>query len=51
MLPEVKQAGEVVGHLQQGLEHVPAGTPVLVAMGDMQCGVMSAVQSPVDASE
>ena len=51
ILPEVRQAGQVAGHLQQGLEHIPAGTPVLVAMGDMQCGVLSALQNSSDASK
>jgi sugar (pentulose or hexulose) kinase len=51
ILPEVRPAGEVAGHLLQGLEHIPAGTPVLVAMGDMHCGVLSTMESPYDASE
>ncbi|XP_076453153.1 sedoheptulokinase-like isoform X2 [Babylonia areolata] len=49
VLPEVRQAGQVAGHLQQGLEHIPAGTPVLVALGDMQCSVLAALQRPSDA--
>lgn len=49
MLPEVRPAGQVAGHLLQGFEHVPAGTPVLVGMGDVQAGVFSAVQSSSDA--
>ncbi|KAL8573321.1 hypothetical protein ACOMHN_032783 [Nucella lapillus] len=48
-LPEVRRAGQLAGHLQQGLEHIPAGTPVLVAMGDMQCGFLAALHHPTEA--
>lgn len=49
ILPEIHPAGQAAGHLIQGLEHIPAGTPVLVAMGDMQCGVLATTESRHDA--
>lgn len=49
MLPRVVHAPCLAGHLAQSWEEIPSGTPVGVAMGDLQCSVYSVEPKPGEA--
>ena len=49
LLPSVVKPGTVVGHTAAVWHHVPKGTPVLAAMGDLQCSTLSTLPGPQDA--
>ncbi|RDD42892.1 Sedoheptulokinase [Trichoplax sp. H2] len=49
LLPEVSDAGEKAGYLQQAMWGLKAGIPVSVASGDMQCSIYSALKDNTDA--
>lgn len=49
LLPMVTPTGSKVGELCDSFFGIPKGTPVLAAMGDLQCSFKSAVQSLTDA--
>ena len=50
-LPRVVSAPFLAGTLHTSWHHVPQGTPVGVAMGDLQCSILSTNPSPSDASK
>ncbi|KAL3270261.1 hypothetical protein HHI36_009316 [Cryptolaemus montrouzieri] len=49
MLPEIKRTGEVAGLLADTWHSIPKGTPIGVAMGDLQCSVLSTIEKEDDA--
>ncbi|XP_049823756.1 sedoheptulokinase-like isoform X3 [Aethina tumida] len=49
LLPEVAPAGTTAGYLTENWHSIPAGTAIGVAMGDIQCSVLSSIQSNKDA--
>ncbi|GAB6018691.1 hypothetical protein CHUAL_000367 [Chamberlinius hualienensis] len=49
LLPEVVDPGETIGLLQSSWYGIPEGTPVGVALGDMQCSVFSTLETDTDA--
>ncbi|KAJ8932734.1 hypothetical protein NQ314_014431 [Rhamnusium bicolor] len=49
LLPEVKQSSEMAGFLAENWHSIPKGTPIGVALGDLQCSVLSTVETPEDA--
>ncbi len=44
LLPEVKDAGSLAGSLQELWYGIQPGTPVGVALGDLQCSIISRLQ-------
>ncbi|CAL4062281.1 unnamed protein product, partial [Meganyctiphanes norvegica] len=48
-LPKITQTGQVAGNLASSWYGIPADTPVLASMGDMQCSVLPLLQSNTDA--
>ena len=48
-LPSIVEPGVVAGHTATVWHHVPKGTPVLAAMGDLQCSTLSVHPGPQDA--
>ncbi len=44
LLPEVKDAGSLAGSLQEIWYGIQPGTPVGVALGDLQCSIISRLQ-------
>ena len=49
LLPSVVEPGTVIGHTATVWHRIPKGTPVLVAMGDLQCSTLSALPGSQDA--
>ncbi|XP_060070078.1 sedoheptulokinase-like [Ylistrum balloti] len=49
MLPTVTESGHVAGNMQYGWMGIRKGTPVLAALGDVQCAVFSVVTSASEA--
>ncbi|XP_072382089.1 sedoheptulokinase-like [Diabrotica undecimpunctata] len=49
LLPEVRASGEIAGLLAGNWHSVPKGTPIGVGLGDLQCSVLSTVETPQDA--
>lgn len=49
LLPRTVPAPCFAGKLAKEWHHVPAGIPVGVAMGDLQCSVCAAMPEPGDA--
>ena len=49
LLPVMTTTGSKVGSLQSDWCGIPAGTPVLTGLGDLQCGTLSALTSDTDA--
>lgn len=45
LLPEVVMPGTDVGNLRDKWFEIPVGTPVSVALGDLQCSVMSTLEN------
>ena len=48
-LLSVVEPGVVVGHTAMAWHCIPKGTPVLAAMGDLQCSTLSVQPGPQDA--
>lgn len=46
MLPQVLASGQDAGQLSHAWFDIPAGTPVGVALGDLQCSVRSTLIQP-----
>ncbi|XP_022918066.1 sedoheptulokinase-like isoform X2 [Onthophagus taurus] len=44
LLPQVKQSGDVAGCLAECWHTIPSGTPVGVALGDLQCSVLATLE-------
>ncbi|XP_057668448.1 sedoheptulokinase-like isoform X2 [Diorhabda carinulata] len=49
LLPEVKASGKIAGYLAGNWHSVPKGTPVGVGLGDLQCSVLSTLETLEDA--
>ncbi|XP_066995781.2 sedoheptulokinase [Anabrus simplex] len=49
LLPEVLQTGENAGILSEQWYAIPSGTPIGVALGDLPCSVLAALERPSDA--
>ncbi|CAG9817419.1 unnamed protein product [Phaedon cochleariae] len=49
LLPNVKSSGEIAGNLARCWHSIPKGTPIGVSLGDLQCSVLSTVETPNDA--
>ncbi|XP_047521622.1 sedoheptulokinase-like [Pieris napi] len=49
LLPNIKKSGEIVGCLNSSWNGIPEGTPVGVAMGDLQCSTLATLESRTDA--
>nr|XP_023027508.1 sedoheptulokinase-like [Leptinotarsa decemlineata] len=49
LLSEVKPCGEIAGNLSGSWHSIPQGTPIGVGLGDLQCSVLSTVETPSDA--
>ncbi|XP_045523083.1 sedoheptulokinase-like [Pieris brassicae] len=49
LLPKIKKSGEIVGCLNSSWNGIPEGTPVGVAMGDLQCSILATLESRTDA--
>ncbi|KAK9890940.1 hypothetical protein WA026_012279 [Henosepilachna vigintioctopunctata] len=49
MLPEIRISGNIAGLLADTWHCIPKGTPLGVAMGDLQCSVLSTIEEPTDA--
>ena len=45
----IVEPGVVAGHTATVWHHVPKGTPVLTANGDLQCSTLSVCSRPQDA--
>ncbi|CAH0554764.1 unnamed protein product [Brassicogethes aeneus] len=48
-LPSVEPAGACAGYLIENWHSIPAGTPIGVALGDIQCSVLSSIEHQKDA--
>lgn len=48
LLPEVVDSGTVAGTLGDTWHSIPAGIPVVAALGDLQCSVLSTLQNEDD---
>lgn len=49
LLPKVMKSGEIAGTLSSSWNGIPEGTPVGVAMGDLQCSILSTLENKQDA--
>lgn len=49
LLPTVVKSGEIVGNLASSWNGIPEGTPVGVALGDLQCSILATLDSKQDA--
>lgn len=49
LLPKVIESGNTAGSLTEIWHGIPAGTPVVSALGDLQCSVLSALHHDDDA--
>ncbi|XP_060529339.1 sedoheptulokinase-like [Cylas formicarius] len=49
LLPQVKEVGQIAGYLVDNWHSIPKGTPVGVSCGDIQCSILSTLESPYDA--
>ncbi|XP_022130093.2 sedoheptulokinase-like [Pieris rapae] len=49
LLPNIKKSGEIVGCLNSSWNGIPEGTPVGVAMGDLQCSILATLEMRTDA--
>ncbi|RZF35494.1 hypothetical protein LSTR_LSTR010185 [Laodelphax striatellus] len=49
LLPTVVDSGTLAGCLAEPWHSIPAGTPIGVAMGDLQCSVLSTLRNSDDA--
>ena len=51
LLPEVYDPSHIAGHTQTCWYGIPENTPVGVAMGDLQCSILSRLQEASDAGQ
>ncbi|KAL1498093.1 hypothetical protein ABEB36_008947 [Hypothenemus hampei] len=49
ILPEIRDSNQVAGHLIDSWHGIPKGTPIGVGYGDIQCSVLSTLETPSDA--
>lgn len=49
LLPSIKKSGSFAGTLNSVWNGIPAGTPVSVALGDLQCSIIATLESKQDA--
>ncbi|CAG4960082.1 unnamed protein product [Parnassius apollo] len=49
LLPKVVKSGEIAGVLSATWNGIPEGTPVGAALGDLQCSIISTLESKEDA--
>lgn len=49
LLPKISKSGEIAGKLNAAWNGIPEGTPVSVAMGDLQCSIIATLESRDDA--
>lgn len=49
LLPKIVKSGEFAGKLNASWNGIPEGTPVSVAMGDLQCSIIATLESQQDA--
>lgn len=49
LLPEIKTSGDVAGYLADNWHSIPKGTPIGIALGDLQCSVLSTIETNKDA--
>lgn len=48
-LPKLAKSGSIVTALTDDWHTIPKGTPIGVAMGDLQCSVLATIENPLDA--
>ncbi|KAJ0174524.1 hypothetical protein K1T71_009632 [Dendrolimus kikuchii] len=49
LLPKVMKSGEFAGMLSSSWNGIPEGTPVGVALGDLQCSILATLENTEDA--
>lgn len=49
LLPKVVKSGQLCGKLSSSWNGIPEGTPVGVAMGDLQCSILATLENNQDA--
>lgn len=49
LLPNIMKSGNFAGKLNSAWNGIPSGTPVSVAMGDLQCSIIATLESKEDA--
>ncbi|XP_008197907.1 sedoheptulokinase isoform X1 [Tribolium castaneum] len=49
LLPEIKTSGEIAGYLADNWHSIPKGTPIGIALADLQCSVLSTIETNKDA--
>lgn len=49
LLPKIAKSGEIAGKLNSSWNGIPAGTPVGVALGDLQCSIIATLEDEQDA--
>ncbi|RZC33017.1 FGGY N domain containing protein, partial [Asbolus verrucosus] len=49
LLPEIRLSGEIAGYLDDNWHSIPKGTPIGIALADLQCSVLSTIETSKDA--
>ncbi|XP_066253259.1 sedoheptulokinase-like isoform X1 [Euwallacea similis] len=49
ILPEIRDSSQIAGHLVDSWHGIPKGTPIGLGYGDIQCSVLSTLETPSDA--
>ncbi|KAG6451399.1 hypothetical protein O3G_MSEX007114 [Manduca sexta] len=49
LLPKIVKSGDIAGKLNSSWNGIPAGTPVGVALGDLQCSIIATLENTQDA--
>lgn len=49
LLPKTAKSGEIAGKLNSAWNGIPEGTPVGVALGDLQCSIIATLENKQDA--
>ncbi|KAK9503822.1 hypothetical protein O3M35_010297 [Rhynocoris fuscipes] len=49
LLPDIIESGSIAGKLSDSWHGIPSDTPVVAALGDLQCSVLSALHNEDDA--
>lgn len=49
LLPKIAKSGEMAGKLNSSWNGIPQGTPVGVALGDLQCSIIATLENKQDA--
>lgn len=49
LLPKIAKSGQIAGKLNSSWNGIPEGTPVSVALGDLQCSIIATLENKQDA--